>query len=95
MIGHTLSKSISHGEACLLQPEHQRGGIKLECDGFLVCTVDASTTSKINLHHFPQRGGRAFPGAETERLGCPTSEEEEDTLTSTPPASKLHGIWSL
>lgn len=32
MIGHTLSKSIRHDESCLLQPEHQRGGIKLEGD---------------------------------------------------------------
>lgn len=38
-----------------------------------------------------QRGGRAFRSAETERLGCSTSEEEEGTFTC-PSASELHGI---
>lgn len=32
MIGHTLPESIRHGESCLLQPVHLRGGIKLEGD---------------------------------------------------------------
>lgn len=65
MIGHTHPKSVRQGEWCLLQQKSRRGGIKLEGDVF---SVHIQCFHGINrkLASFPQRGGRAFRGAETE-----------------------------
>lgn len=88
-----LKKQQRHGGSCLLQPEHQGGGIKLEGDASPVRTAGALlAASAVNLHHFPQKRRTRFPWCRNERdLAWSTSEEEEGALTS-PPASELLGI---
>lgn len=46
MIGHTLPECIRHGESCLLQPEHLRGGIKLE--GAVVLRLHSGCVHGVN-----------------------------------------------
>lgn len=75
----------------MLQLKQLRGGIKLE--GKRVGRVHSGCVHSVShqLASFPQRGGCALRGAETQTVRGSTSKEEEDTLAP-PPAPELNAI---